>query len=294
MLVSVVVITYNSAQYVVQTLDSILKQTYNDIELIISDDCSVDNTREVCKEWLNKNNYRFQRTILVCTEKNSGICANYNNGLKYCTGQWVKYIAGDDYLTEDCISSFVKATEISNDKIFICGILPFDNNKKQLEPKIRPLRYFAGSSSDQERILVKKGTIIPGPTLFLEIETLKKMGGFEEKYPFIEDYPLCMKYLSNGYKITLVNKYLIHYREYPESVSKSNARFTTSIFDAIDYYAPRAAWRNGMYFWWYHYMVNKYVRANYNKSFIKKVLSYILRTTDCINICNHIKNIYKK
>lgn len=289
MVVSVIVITYNSRKFVLQTLDSILKQSYNDIELIISDDCSTDGTYEICDKWLSENEYRFIKSQIVKTDKNSGICSNYNNGLKYSTGEWIKYIAGDDYLTEDCISSFVQALNFSKDKILICGTLPF-NNKEQLKPRILPLKDFECSCQEQERMLVKKGTIIEGPTLFLEAETLKKLGGFEEKYPFIEDYPLYMKYLSHGYKITLVNKYLIHYREYPESVSRSNIRFTSSIFDAIDYFAPRAAWRNKMYLWWYHYKLEAYLRKlNYRTSILKRCYAYILRTTDFINICKHLK-----
>lgn len=51
-LVSVIVITYNSSKYVLETLNSVAAQTYDNIELIISDDCSVDNTVEICRNWL--------------------------------------------------------------------------------------------------------------------------------------------------------------------------------------------------------------------------------------------------
>lgn len=279
--VSVVVVTYNSSKYVLETLESIKEQDYPNIELIVSDDCSTDNTFELVNQWIEENNHCFCRALSVQTEKNGGICVNYNRGLKEVRGEWVKYIAGDDILMPNCISTFVSYLNKSKDKIMICGLVRFSESLRNAGVRILPLAFNAMSVKGQEEFFVKNGTIIPGPTLFLETETLRKNGGFEECYPFIEDYPLCMKYLSKGYHINLVNDYLIYYRVYPESVSRSNTRFTTSIFAAIDYYAPKAALRNGMLFWWYHYKVNSITQV-LPKKYIW--IGYLMRCVDIINI----------
>lgn len=97
-LVTIIVITYKSADYVIDTLESISQQTYKNIELIISDDRSPDNTLEICESWIEKHKNRFSNTIVTKTDRNGGICYNYNNGLKMATGKWIKYIAGDDEL----------------------------------------------------------------------------------------------------------------------------------------------------------------------------------------------------
>jgi alpha-1,3-rhamnosyltransferase len=68
-LVSIVVITYNSSDYVLETLESAKDQTYKNIELIISDDCSTDNTVEICKNWLEENKERFKHTELITVKK---------------------------------------------------------------------------------------------------------------------------------------------------------------------------------------------------------------------------------
>lgn len=73
-LVSVSVITYNSAKTVIETLDSIKAQTYQNIELIVSDDCSTDNTVEICRDWLTKNEKRFVRMELITVEKKHRSC----------------------------------------------------------------------------------------------------------------------------------------------------------------------------------------------------------------------------
>jgi len=285
-LVSVIVITYNSSKYVLDTLCSVANQTYDNIELIISDDCSSDDTVSKCAEWLATGGGKaLINCKLVSTPKNGGICANYNNGLKHAHGEWVKYIAGDDILTPDCIVEFVKATASSAVKIMICGTLPFLNDGTKLPPRLLDSKWFAGDAASQERLLVRKGTVIEGPTLFLHRETLQKLGGFEEKYPFIEDYPLYMKYLAHGYRIHLVPKHLIRYREYPESVSRSDNRFAISIFDAIEDYAIPAARRNHMYLYWWHQKVRKAIR---HKAFPQPIL-YMLSGLDLIHLRNKFK-----
>ena len=69
-LVSVVVITYNSSKFIEELLTSIADQIFSDIELIISDDCSKDNTLDICRDWLSKNENRFVRTELITFTKN--------------------------------------------------------------------------------------------------------------------------------------------------------------------------------------------------------------------------------
>ena len=103
MLVSIVVITYNSVRFVLETLESIKKQTYNNIELIISDDASTDRTVEVCKTWIDDNYRRFKRTKLITVHRNTGIPANFNRGVMAAKGAWIKTIAGDDVLYQNCI-----------------------------------------------------------------------------------------------------------------------------------------------------------------------------------------------
>lgn len=287
-LVTIVVITYNSAKYVEQTLESVKNQTYDNIELIISDDCSPDNTLDIVKDWVEENKWKMWNIrnvpLVTSTDKNGGICHNYNNALKYASGKWIKYIAGDDILEPNCITAYIEVAENCNDKIFISGTKPFTNTGEILPSRLLPAEWFEGDCRMQERLIIKKGTIIEGPTLFLNRETLVSLGGFEEKYPFIEDYPLYMKFLKNGYRINLVRHHLVRYREYPESVSRSDNRFSRSIFDAIEDYAIPAAWRNKLYTRWWHEIVRKAIR---HKKYPKSVL-YMMSGLDIINWRNKL------
>ena len=75
-LVSVCVVTYNSAATIVDTLESIKAQTYQNLELVVSDDCSKDDTVKVCREWIAANKDRFAAATVIESEVNTGVSAN--------------------------------------------------------------------------------------------------------------------------------------------------------------------------------------------------------------------------
>lgn len=111
-LVSIVIITYNQSKYILETLESTRFQTYHNIELIISDDYSTDNTISICKDWLQKNKDRFINVKLVVPHKNTGTAINCNRGVNASTGKWIKLLAGDDKLPPESINDFVNFVTI--------------------------------------------------------------------------------------------------------------------------------------------------------------------------------------
>jgi glycosyltransferase involved in cell wall biosynthesis len=114
-LISVLLITYNSADHLIEALESVKNQTYPHLELIISDDCSSDNTIEVCEQWLSQNKSRFYNTKIVQTKKNTGVSGNLNRGIKNSTGKWIKPLAGDDYMYPHCIERFIAEINLNSD-----------------------------------------------------------------------------------------------------------------------------------------------------------------------------------
>ena len=131
-LVSVAVITYNSSKYVLETLESIKAQTYKNIELIISDDCSTDNTMQLCKKWCEQNEDRFARIQYVEVEQNTGVSANCNRAEDACEAEWVKLIAGDDLLLPNCVTDFMEYVQAHNDVVYVFGwVKVFGTNSKK-------------------------------------------------------------------------------------------------------------------------------------------------------------------
>jgi len=93
--VSVVVCTYNQQHFIRETLDSILAQTYTNIELIVSDDGSSDDTPQILHEYAARHP---DRVIAVFSDQNTGIAANINRGLARRTGEYVSWLDGDDVM----------------------------------------------------------------------------------------------------------------------------------------------------------------------------------------------------
>lgn len=215
-LVSIVVVTYNSSQYVLETLESAKTQTYQNIELIVSDDCSTDNTVEICRDWLDKNRARFVRTELVISPCNTGIPANANRGNRVAQGEWIKAIAGDDILLPNCIDSLLRATSEGCDVLAGISQSFWVNSENQKiwgrqYPSLYEHRFFEKSVEKQHQILlVDSFNFAPGT--FISKKLFLALGGYDERFRFLEDLPFWLKCTSNGHKISLLKEPVVLYR----------------------------------------------------------------------------------
>ena len=113
-LISVLVATFNQAKVVEKTLNSIVAQTYEFLEILVSDDCSTDNTRLI----LNRIASSDSRIKLFLQEKNLGITKNYNFLAAKAAGEYVAIFAGDDVMHPEKISKQVELLEIHQDSSF--------------------------------------------------------------------------------------------------------------------------------------------------------------------------------
>lgn len=282
-LVSIVIITYNSSEYVLETLESAKQQTYENIELIVSDDCSTDNTVAICREWLEKNKSRFVRAELIVVEHNTGIPANCNRGCKKAQGEFIKIIAGDDILLPNCIEDLVNAI---GDEFIITGICHaffIDNNgKKTLRTKypIPNEPFFNFPSHLQHKKLLIGRFPLSSPTILLRKELFEKIGYFDERYHYIEDLPFLLKCTSAGFKITLLPKTVVLYRTRHDSmVQRKTTYYNTQFYECVlkftqEYVFPRVPWYN-FAFW--------------ETEFMRRLSYHII-----VKICNNKRNSFTK
>lgn len=116
MKISVIVAIYNSEQYLPGCIDSILRQTYQDLEIILVDDGSTDKSSDIC------DHYKLiDRRIQVIHQFNQGVSAARNCGLSLATGEWVSFIDSDDTLDEDMYELLVDLIEKYHADIVHCG-----------------------------------------------------------------------------------------------------------------------------------------------------------------------------
>lgn len=226
-LVSIVVVTYNSSKFVLETLESVYKQTYKNIELIITDDCSKDNTIELCRDWLVTNKKRFINTKIVEAKENTGIGSNSNRGLAKAKGEWVKFIAGDDCLIDDCLKLLVDNIVIYKDyKAFLTNIIKWDG--KQL---IEHINFFTSkeytiNEQTKDLLLNTFPWFING--IFFHRDTLLSIGAIDTTYSLFEDYPTLVKFSLAGHRIKHLNFYGVLYRIHEGQITnrdKNRMRF---------------------------------------------------------------------
>jgi len=229
-LVSVVVATYNSSKYVLETLESAKQQTYRHIELIVTDDGSTDDTVSKCREWMERNNARFVRTQIVESSENTGIPGNVNRGLAAAHGQWVKSIAGDDILLPDCVENYVSyISEHPEINVLFAMVVWFRNEYKKgyiteeyASWEDCQRAFFRGSVSEQLKLSTRK-CYPSAPTLFVRNGFIQLLGGYNEKYPLMEDWPMWVRILERGEKLYFVDKQTVAYRLHSEGVSSAPA-----------------------------------------------------------------------
>ena len=210
-LISVLVITYNSARFVVETLDSVASQTYERIELILSDDCSSDETLSLVSDWINRHRHRFFRVELVTVARNTGITANCNRALHAARGTWIKFIAGDDLLYPDALQSLSQFVSKHSECRVVFGQMSRLTRRGLKQDRI-PDIFFLDQPRQLERALVGSG--LAAPAAFLHRETVLTLGGLDESIPMIEDAPLWIRFALAGHRFfyadALVAKYRIH------------------------------------------------------------------------------------
>lgn len=105
-LVSIIMPSYNSASFISESIQSVLAQTYKDWELIIVDDCSLDNTDDVVKPYLVDARIRYLKN-----EKNSGAAVTRNMALREARGKWIAFLDSDDLWMSDKLSKQIRFME---------------------------------------------------------------------------------------------------------------------------------------------------------------------------------------
>lgn len=240
-LVSVPIYTYNSSKTILETLMSVYEQTYKNIELIISDDSSTDNTIDICKKWVGEFGFRFVDVKILTSDKNTGISANINRADDVCSSEWVKGLAGDDILLPDCVETFVKYIISNPNAIVVFGKMEgFGRSKDEIDEYMQrcfDYSIFDMSAHDQYHRLLFEGNCVPAPTLFYNINSLRKFGfRNDERIPMIDDIPKWLTLTKMGIRLILMDKTVVKYRLSDTSLSTaSNLPEKTRVSNALIY-----------------------------------------------------------
>lgn len=210
-LISVIVPVYNTSKYLPQCLDSLLNQTYPNLEIICVDDGSTDNSWEVLQEYAAKDN-----RVKVFHQENAGVSVARNKALAHATGEWLSFIDSDDWLDLDTYEKCVNGMRSDVDVVFFGARLDWEdeNRAKECDPKLAP--DIEGYSDINHNVILKNVRTVTNRIIRHDLWKRYELV-FPENRSYAEDAVVCLCVLSVARKIFCLTNRFYHYRRHQSS-----------------------------------------------------------------------------
>lgn len=214
-LVSIILPCYNSEKTILQTLESIENQTYPNIEIIIVNDGSSDNTEDIVKKFMSMS----KKKIHYIMQSNAGVSAARNKGIHSANGEYIVFLDSDDFYHYDAIRTLVYICVNENvDTVFGC----YTRDTQIINQNKIRLNESSYISLNRDELLKKylyRKEKIGFWTFLYKSEILKKFNIlFSENVSYGEDVEFCWKYIMHCKAAAFINQATYIYNDNPESV----------------------------------------------------------------------------
>lgn len=227
--VSIVVPTYNRARYVIQAIDSVLAQTFRDYEIIVVDDGSTDNTKEILQSYNDKIRYIYQTNKGVSAARNTGICV--------AKGEWIAFLDSDDIWLPDKLEKQMKNAD-SEDVIYSHLTKWFVDNENDaiLLKKCESIHW---PKTDREGYVFDPILSVAGadsymtPTFLCHRSCFDRIGYFEEYLTAGEDEDWLSR-ASLFCKFHILSEALAHIRYHPNQTGLDSEKSVRSLIKVFD------------------------------------------------------------
>ena len=210
--VSIILPTYNRAKYLDRAISSVLNQSYSDFELIIVDDASTDNTKEVV-DMFDDDRIRYIRN-----EKNLGGAGARNRGIKEAKGDFIAFQDSDDQWHPEKLKiqmeAFSKATP--DVAVVYTAFIRKVGDKEFIIPPASVKK----REGNIYRELLLHVNFVGTPTAVVRKKALEKVGGFDERFPRLQDWDLFLR-LAKHYKFKFIEKPLLTAYDIPGNISSN-------------------------------------------------------------------------
>lgn len=220
--VSILIPCYNSQDFIAETLDSCIQQTYSNIEIIIVDDGSIDNSIGIAKNYENKD-----KRIKVIRQTNSGACKARNTALEYATGHYVMFLDADNIISANKIETQLEQLLLLNDNMAI-ATCPWDRFYKSIDeakfPKLAVYRDY-NIGFDLLLDLWNHAEMFETACYLISRAIAIKAGKWNERLHKNQDGEFFSRVLMLSTKVVFCRRAKLYYRtgEY-DSVSKGNSK----------------------------------------------------------------------
>lgn len=212
--VSVIVPIYNVESYLRRCLDSLVKQKHQNIEIIMVDDCSTDNSASIAKEYAEK----YPQFLFIQKEVNGGLSAARNTGMKATTGEWLAFVDSDDWVTEDYISSMYEVAKKDDADIVMSSIYYAygEGNCKEMSP----FSDLTTASSQGEKVALSRAYAV---TRLYKKSFIDATGiCFPTDIRRSEDIATVIPWLTRAESVSILRRPLYYYFQRAGSLSNTN------------------------------------------------------------------------
>jgi glycosyltransferase involved in cell wall biosynthesis len=233
-LVSVFLPTYNQQEFISESIESVLNQDYENLEIVIGDDCSQDKTWEIVQDYQR----RYHKKIKAFrNEKNLGITGNCNEVLRQCTGKYIVFTAGDDLFLPDKISSQVVLME--KDSSIVLSYHDIEVFSSKDGKTIRFWNSGRGSSSPVVGLaskvvakVVEKRTSFMAALSVMVRRSAVPTGGYDVRIPVASDWLMWIEVLAGAPKnatVAFIPSVLAKYRRHGANVTAAGYKHTADL-----------------------------------------------------------------
>lgn len=214
-MISVVIPSYNRAATIERSVNSVLNQTYKDIEVIVVDDCSTDNTFDVVKKLINADN----RVRYYKLDKNSGACVARNKGLELAQGEYIAFQDSDDEWLPEKLELQMKAMTKNQADACFCQFTRFNAHGEMVVPNLES--GFVPRDVLLAESIVSTQTLIGKKHIFDNVK-------FDSAMPRLQDYDIVVR-LSKNSTFYLLAQPLVNMYEQSDSISTNWEKLKTAM-----------------------------------------------------------------
>ncbi len=206
-LVSFVAAVFNQQNTVVESVNSMLRQSYENIEVIVVDDGSSDSTFEIVSSLQDPR-------LKVLRKENGGPSSAFNFGISHCTGSFIAFMSGDDICDENRVLEQLEFFEGMDADLLFCVPESIDENDFELESEKMPFIVADDyeSANDYFRHFFYKGNFLCAPSCMIKKIVLDAIGPLHEGLLQLQDFEYWIRACKLGYKIQVVKRNLLKYR----------------------------------------------------------------------------------
>lgn len=240
-LVSVIIPVYNREKTIKRAIESVLNQTYKNIEIVVIDDCSTDNTSEILHQYINDI-----RVKIYYQEENVGANRARNRGIGVAQGEYIAFQDSDDEWLPWKLEKQIAYMQEKGYLVSYSSYQLFEDGEVRIVPSDVQVEELSGEKLKEK---LKRRNTIGTPTLIVHRRVFEKIGRFDENMPRLQDYELMIR-IVNCFEVGYINEPLVKAYRMKECISNNSDKWLEAILLLIEKHADFLDIKT----WWNFYL----------------------------------------